>query len=83
VPGRSGPVNIQFQLDAHGPTTLVVFDVAGRRVRTLIDGILWRGEHGQTWDGRDDRGLQVARGIYFLELKAHGRSAREKVLMLR
>ena len=80
---RTGSVEIEFELGVQGPTTLAVFDVAGRRVRTLVDGGLSRGDHRCSWDGRNDHGLQVAHGIYFVVLKSHETSARAKIPMLR
>jgi endonuclease/exonuclease/phosphatase family metal-dependent hydrolase len=48
----------------------VVYDVAGRRVRGLVDGVLSRGAHAIAWDGRDDRGAAAAAGVYFCRVKA-------------
>jgi hypothetical protein len=45
--------------------TLVVFDLAGRKVKALVDGPLPAGEHVVAWDGRDGRGAKAPAGIYF------------------
>jgi flagellar hook assembly protein FlgD len=42
-----------------------VFDVTGREVYTLANRAFQAGEHSLTWDGRDNSGSQVARGVYF------------------
>ncbi|NUM78093.1 hypothetical protein HUU40_27335, partial [candidate division KSB1 bacterium] len=49
---------------------LVVFDILGRQVRTLVDGKLMPGKYTQTWDGRNELGVAVSSGIYFYELTA-------------
>jgi len=45
-----------------------VTDVTGRRVRELFQGEMAAGEHRVTWDGRNDRGVQVGSGLYLVEL---------------
>ncbi|HEX7880839.1 MAG TPA: FlgD immunoglobulin-like domain containing protein, partial [Candidatus Eisenbacteria bacterium] len=48
-----------------GPVTVDLFDVTGRKVKTLITGDLSAGTHELSWDGRDDAGRAVASGLYF------------------
>ena len=43
-----------------------VYDVAGRRVVSLVDGPQTQGTHRLGWDGRDDQGRRVSSGAYFL-----------------
>jgi hypothetical protein len=81
--GQTGSVEIDFHLGAQAHTTLIVVDVRGRRVRTLLEGTLSSGDHRRRWDARDGEGLLVASGIYFVVLKAHGMIANGKILMLR
>jgi hypothetical protein len=52
------------------PVNLTVYDIRGRRVRTLIDSDIEPGSHKIHWDGRDERGQSVASGIYLYTLKA-------------
>jgi len=56
-------------LDHEGPVSLVIYSLAGREVRTLHRGFLAaRIETVFPWDGRDDRGMTVPAGIYFVRL---------------
>lgn len=48
--------------------SLVLYDVLGRRVKTLLNDTLSTGEHFVSWDGRDDDGAFAGSGIYFVEL---------------
>jgi hypothetical protein len=48
---------------------LAVFSVDGRRVRSLANGPHETGEYHVAWDGRDDAGLPVAAGLYFVRLR--------------
>lgn len=67
----------------HEPASLTVHDVAGRKVRTLVDGRLDAGPHTAAWDGRDSRGHRVAPGIYFCRLEVAGESVARKMVVLR
>ncbi len=51
-----------------GPADLVVYSVAGRRVRTLAHGARAAGEYSFAWDGRDDGGSQAPAGVYYVHL---------------
>jgi hypothetical protein len=54
-------------------TALRVFDVTGRRIRTLFKGELLPGEaRVASWDGRDREGREVAAGVYFSMLEVEG-----------
>ena len=66
-------------------TSLIVYDVAGRRVRTLVSETQSPGVDGftATWDGRDDRGRAVATGVYFYRLVAGDYSQTRKMVLLK
>ncbi len=73
APNRPNPFNprtlIPFALPVSGRVELTVYDAAGRRVRTLVDGHLPAGGHEAVWLGRSDRGRAVASGTYFVRLR--------------
>lgn len=79
----SGPNGIAYELADAGQVSLKVYDVAGRLVRTLVQGHVAAGSHDGFWDGRDDAGAQVASGIYFYELNAAGQRQTQKILQVR
>jgi flagellar hook assembly protein FlgD len=66
-----------------GPVRVAVYDVAGRLVRTLVDGPIDPGPHDLSWDGTDDRGERVASGVYYCTLEAGGVRANRSVTVLR
>ena len=78
----TGSVSLGFTLPQSGRVRLVVFDVHGRRVKTVLDAALSAGEHQPTWNGRDERGMRVAPGAYRVRLEAAGRLL-ERPLILR
>jgi len=61
---------IAFALPSAERVTLAIYDLAGRRVRALVDGARPAGTQGVTWDGTDARGESVPAGIYVYRLRA-------------
>jgi hypothetical protein len=56
---------------AAGPVDLGVYSVRGELVRTLIDGEYVEGVRSLSWDGRNNEGVAVATGAYYLVMR-HG-----------
>ena len=65
---------IQLTLQESGPTSLIVYDLLGRKVRTLIGDERSAGSWSVIWNGRDDAGRTVASGTYFYQLKNDGQT---------
>lgn len=61
---------IQFAIPQKADVQLVVYDMRGRRVRTLLDGTLSAGSHSRLWDAKDDDGHTTAAGVYVYRLRA-------------
>ena len=61
-----------FSLAEAGPARMEVFDLSGRRVATIVSGILTAGRHMARWDGRDERGRVIRAGLYLVRLTAGG-----------
>jgi len=61
---------------------LAVFDVAGRRVRQLVNGAVPAGSHDVSWDGRSDAGSRAAAGVYFVKLETSSGASTRKVLLM-
>jgi hypothetical protein len=74
---------VDFEVPARGRVVVEVFNVAGARVRTLLDEVRDPGPGSVTWDGCDMRGALAPTGMYFVRLSAAGRSAARKVLRFR
>jgi hypothetical protein len=65
----SGYATVNFGLAKDDFVQVKVFDVSGRLVRTLADRKFKAGEHSLVWDGVDNVGRQLPRGVYFTQLK--------------
>ena len=69
VPNPFNPrTEIRWEQAAAGAVRLEIYDVAGRRLGTLVDGERPAGAQTASWDGRDDKGRAAAAGIYFVRL---------------
>jgi nitrous oxidase accessory protein NosD len=66
-------------------TTLqvVIYDVAGRAVRTLVNDTRAAGNYSFEWDGRDDGGHHVGCGIYFYAMRAGEYQSHRRLTVLR
>jgi trimeric autotransporter adhesin len=78
-----GATRIAFTLDRAGAARLTVFDLAGRRVRSLADGVLPAGRHEIAWDGADNAGRTTPPGLYFYRLETGGRSLTRRIVRMR
>lgn len=74
---------IDFEIARPGHVRLEVYDVLGRRIRTLVDEPRAAGRQRVNWRGEDDRGRPVATGLYFVILQAHGTTATQKITLLK
>ncbi len=70
-PARGSAV-FRLALPAAGPARVAVFDLAGRRVRTLTDGHLDAGSTRLVWDGHSEDGTTAGAGVYFARFDGVG-----------
>ena len=74
---------IEFTLVKPGFVSLNIYDILGRKVRTLVSEYLSSGYKSVLWDGKNDSGNEVASGIYFYQMKARDFSETKKLLLLK
>lgn len=65
------------------PTEIAVYDLRGRKVRTLLAETVSPGDHALTWDGANDAGGQLANGIYFYRVSSGGQVQTRKTVLLK
>jgi len=78
----AGISRLDFALAEPGEVELVVFDAAGRRVRTLASGFFPAGSHAAAWDGRGEGGGSVPAGLYFARLAQNGATRTARLVRL-
>jgi hypothetical protein len=74
---------IRFSLAHKGAMKLVIYDVSGRQVKTLADGMLEAGLHTLVWDGTNDEGKHVGSGIYWAQMQAGTFVSNRKMVVLK
>jgi hypothetical protein len=75
---------LHYDLGRAASVTVDLFDVAGRRVRRLLDGEPREaGPHAVVWNGQDDRDRPVASGVYRIVVRAAGQSATTRAVLVR
>jgi hypothetical protein len=83
-PNPFNPVTtIVFSLPEKGEAMLAVYDVSGRLVKTLHEGVLDQGRHKATWDGSNNAGRTVSSGVYFAKLVTKNNVAETKMVILK
>ena len=63
--------------------TLNIYDINGRLVSTLADGVYDTGYHSFVWNGLDQTGNKVSAGIYFYSLQTEGMSMTKKMMLMK
>jgi hypothetical protein len=84
IPNPFNPTTtIRFTIPKNSHVTLEIFDVLGRRVKTLVDGPRRANNYKIIWDSKNDHGNAVASGVYFYRLKAGKFTKTRKMLLLK
>ncbi len=73
---------ITFQLPERTQVRLVVYNLLGQEVRTLVQGVRPAGRHRVRWDGRDNQGHRVAAGVYLYRLISTSQTLTRKMTYL-
>ena len=74
---------IRFSMNQAGPVTIDIFDVRGRRIRTIEEARLGPGTHTLTWDGHDDAGRKTGSGVYFAQVRGGNEALAAKLVRVR
>ncbi|MFC1556106.1 T9SS type A sorting domain-containing protein [candidate division KSB1 bacterium] len=74
---------IRFELPKTSDVEIVIFDVLGREVKTLLSQYMPVGSHTQIWDGTDKFGARVASGMYIYRIQAGNYIASRKMILLK
>jgi len=74
---------IQYSVAQEGQVRLDIFDLSGRKIRTLVNGEQLPGRHAILWDGSNDRGAPAGSGVYFYRLRIGAYHSARRMLMIR
>jgi hypothetical protein len=74
---------IKYQLSKSEHVEITIFNILGKRVRILVDDNKESAIYSVDWNGRDDKGVQLASGVYFCRMEASDFVFVRKMLIIR
>ncbi len=75
--------NIQYQLPAAAQVKLVIYNVLGQEIKTIVNSFQSAGFKTLKWNATDNRGIQVAPGVYIYRLTAGSFNKTMKMILLK
>jgi hypothetical protein len=79
----NGVTTIRFTLPSGGETRIIIYNIMGQRVRTLMMGNIQAGQHNFIWNGKSNGGHGVSSGIYFVHLESGKTALTTSILHLK
>jgi hypothetical protein len=73
---------IQFDVDQMKQVSIIIYDISGNQVKSLVNQNYSKGTHTLTWDGTNDSGSKVASGMYFYVLRADNKQESKKMIYI-
>lgn len=74
---------ISYALPEDCDVKLTIYNITGQKIKVLVDGHPTAGYKDVCWDGKDDKGREVASGIYFYKIEAGEFTQSKKMLILK
>lgn len=73
----------KFSLPKQSDVKIVIFDIMGREIKTLVNTKLVIGKYEVDWDGSNNAGNSVSSGVYFYKIIAGSYVDTKKMIMLK
>ncbi len=84
---RPNPFNplttIFFTVATEGPVRIDIYDLSGRKVRSLVNQSYAPGPHQETWNGADDAGHRLPSGVYIYRYSSGGQTMSRKMMLVK
>ena len=74
---------MNYSMNRKGFVNLEIYDISGRCIKTLINKWIEPGNYNVVWDGTNDKGRKVARGIYFYKFSSKEYSKKGKMTLMK
>ncbi|MBN2829287.1 MAG: choice-of-anchor J domain-containing protein [Candidatus Cloacimonetes bacterium] len=74
---------IAYEIKNNGHVSMDIYNILGKKVRTLINEEVTAGQHNVVWNGTDDNGKNVSSGVYFYKLTSGDFSATNKMILMK
>jgi hypothetical protein len=79
---ESGGTVISYQLPEKSNVSLIVYNILGQKVKTLVNDLRYASTYTTIWDGRNENGKLVPSGVFFYHLKTKYADVSKKVLVV-
>lgn len=73
--------NLDFRVEQSGNTEIIINDLFGNPVRNLLNGFYDMGDYTSYWDGKDNQGRTVARGMYIITIKSNNKVSETTIIV--
>jgi len=74
---------IRFQVPKPSEVKIIIYNILGREVRTLVDRELEAGKYSEIWNGKNNNNISVASGVYFVRMQANDFVKVNKLLLIK
>jgi len=75
--------NIPYQIPENDQISIVIYDILGRQIKSLVNEFKLRGKYIAIWDGKDASGNSMSSGVYFYRMSAGKYETSKKMLLLK
>ena len=83
-PNPFNPITtIRYDLPENGPISIIIYDLMGREIKTLVKEVSDPGRYSVNWNGRNQWGKQIASGMYFYRMETPGFQSVKKLIFLK
>lgn len=74
---------ITYSISSSQQVNIIIYDVLGNEIRTIVNEFKEAGNHNAEWDGTNDSGVRQATGIYFYRMNAGNQTSTKKMIILK
>lgn len=74
---------VKFSMEESANVSIDIYNIKGRKVKTLVNDIQSAGSHTEIWNGTNDSGEVVGSGIYFMKMKAGNVESTKKMVLMK
>jgi len=83
-PNPFNPITtIRYDLPENGPVSIIIYDLMGREIKTLVKQVSAPGRYSVNWNGRNQFGKQIASGMYFYRMETPEFQSVKKLIFLK
>jgi len=75
--------NIEYNLKSSVQVSIIIYDIQGKRVKSLADDYRQAGTHTIKWNGLNESGSQVPSGVYFIRIAAGNETLNHRIVMMK